>query len=75
MSAPKFPDFVPREHCKSFVEQIGLAPKDVRRLEVVAEGIWATLYARDAEGRRYAVGEDVACHRVFMPFDPQIGDR
>ncbi|MFF2383770.1 hypothetical protein [Streptomyces sp. NPDC058108] len=72
MTAPQIPERARREDARAFAELVGLDPRSVRALEIVLDGIWATIFATDAEGRRIAVGEDAACHRIFIPFDAEV---
>lgn len=73
MTLIKLPDTVRRADVLAFTRQVGLDPATVRALEIVTQGVWVTVYAVSPEGRRMAVGEDAACHRLFIPFDTDIG--
>ncbi|WP_432169051.1 hypothetical protein [Streptomyces sp. 1222.5] len=73
MTAVEIPDSVRREDAKAFTKQIGLDPSTVRSLEIVVDGLWVTIFARDANGRVALTDGDAACHRLFIPFDREVG--
>jgi len=72
VTAPRIPEAARREDARAFVELVGLEPGSLRALEIVVDGLWATIYATNPEGRRIAAGGDVACHQIFIPFDTEV---
>lgn len=74
MTVVEIPDSVRREDAKAFTRQIGLDPAIVRALEIVVDGLWVTIFARDANGRIALTAGDAACHRMFIPFGEVASD-
>ena len=68
MTAPLIPDPIPRARVGELCKQLGLDPSVVEALEFKTFGLYVTFHATDEDGRKLLDGQDVARHRIFVPY-------
>ena len=73
MTAP-FPESVPLSAVPTFFRRLGVDPRFVQALELGTWGMYLTLLAKDADGRKLFDGRDAATHRIFVRFDEEVPD-
>ena len=65
------PESFTREQWKSLFDAVGIDPKECISLELLPDGAYATIIARNGEGRAFVDGSDaetsVRTHEVFVP--------
>lgn len=71
VSIDAVPESISREDYVWMLAAVGLNPCDLTEVRFSTKGVYATVFARDAEGRRIldrVDGEDrIAKHEVFIP--------
>lgn len=68
MKPPHIPDPIPFAEVSGLCKQLGLDPAEVESLEFRVYGLYVTFHARDDEGCKLSDGQDVARHRIFVPY-------
>lgn len=68
MDLPGVPETITREQYTQLIAVTGLDPNELERLEFRADGIYATVYALNEDGRRFIdqATERPTMHRVFI---------
>lgn len=74
------PESFTREQYVALFDAVGLSPYNIMSLEFRAEGVYAVVFERDAEGQRILIdhtGEDGgwAKHRIFIPVEGGLPKR
>lgn len=70
---PGVPESITRKAYLALIESLGLETKDLRSLEFKHNAIYAEVIARDEHGDRYAVGDEIATHRVCVKVVDEAG--
>lgn len=60
------PESITREQMVEWLASIGIDASHVRLLRVATDGIVVESYALDPSGRRFAMGDEVATHKVSI---------
>jgi hypothetical protein len=63
------PNSIPRKTVTAFLKHIGLDPSRCTSIELSVNGIYAEMFALDPEGRKYVEFDEIAKHRIFVPFE------
>lgn len=61
------PESITREAYLALIAAAGLAPENLREIRFTANGIYATVYATNADGAKMLDGNDIAMHSVYIP--------
>lgn len=69
MNIPGVPESITRTEYLALIEATGIDPKDVRKLEFRADGIYAEVHARSGNGSMMIASatDEIVIHRVFIP--------
>lgn len=63
------PEKISRADRDQLVRSLGFDVDDLVKLTFGVRSITAAVYARDAEGHRYADGDQVAVHNIALPVE------
>jgi hypothetical protein len=66
---PGIPETISRSDYLALIESLGLDIKDLKMLELRRDGIYATVMARNAEGKLTAdpATRETNVHRIYIP--------
>lgn len=68
MTIPGVPESLDRSKVIEFFHSVGIDPAKCLSVELKADGIYAETFALDAEGRKVVLYDEVATHRIYIPF-------
>lgn len=64
---PGVPESITREAYSNLIRSLGLEPKELYELRFETKGIYATVIAKNADGKSYVVKDEIAMHEIVIP--------